>query len=173
MGKNFKNKKPIIVQSIIRRFNHFFFNFSLLFKSVSGLLEFLGGLFFVFLDKPTIIQILSNILHYNVFNVSNKTISNLVSQASEALDTSIYVFIAICLLGNGLFKIVLCSGLYFQKRMAFILGVVFLIALLIYQIVQSFYTFSYTLIFFNILDFLVILSIWQEYIYLKESRGFN
>jgi uncharacterized membrane protein len=161
------------VSLISREFNHIFFNVSLLFKSVSGLLEFLGGIFFVFLDKPKIIQIISKILHYNVFNISNKTISLLVSQASEALDTSIYVFIAIFLLGNGLFKIVLCFGLYFQKRLAFNLGIVFLIALLIYQIVQSFYTFSYTLIFFNVLDSLVILSIWQEYIYLQKSRKFR
>ncbi len=155
------------------RIVHILFNISMILKWIDGFFELLGGLAFVILKKEHILRLISHILNYNLFNIPNETISRWVTEISNALTTNIKIFISIILICNGAIKIILATSLLLKKLFAFPLAVAFLIILLLYQIIQMFYTPSLYLGLFNLFDSAVILVIWLEYQHLKKTKGFH
>lgn len=156
-----------------QRLVHILFTLSLVLKAIDGFIEFAGGLVFVFLKNADIIDLISKFLHYNLFKISNEKILDWVTYLSREFTTSIHIFISVILICSGFTKLVLALTLLMRKLFAFPFTLIFLCLLLIYQIVQTFYTPSLILYAFNIIDFIVILVIWREYIHLKKVNGFR
>ncbi|MBI2743904.1 MAG: DUF2127 domain-containing protein [Chlamydiales bacterium] len=152
---------------------HLLFNLAIILKGIDGLLEFVGGLFFVFLKKQGVLDSISKVLHYNLFKISNESVLDFVDYMSQMLSTSTFIFISAILIGNGVVKMLVSVGLLLRKFLAFIVAIVFLMLLLVYQIVECFYTPSLVLDMFTLFEALVIYVIWREYRYLKRTRGFR
>jgi uncharacterized membrane protein len=160
------SKKSIRVLQIL-------FNISIVLKGVDGLIELIGGVLFAILEKEVILKLIIDFLSYDLFKIPNKTVLELATTVSHDLDTSIRNFIIAVLIGNGFIKIAFAIGLLLRKMFIFPISIIFLIGLLIYQIIQTFYTPSLYLIFFNLFDFAVIVVIWLQYIHLKKSKKFR
>ena len=124
----------------------------------------------VTLKKEEILTLVSNILHYNLLRIPNQTIFNMVSHLSEALTANIKVFISVVLICNGLIKMILSANLLMRKMLAFPIAMVFLLLLLIYEIIQLFYTPSIYLALFILFDAIIVIVIWREYVYLKKNH---
>lgn len=154
------------------RFLQFLFTLTIVLKGIDGLFELIGGLFFVILKTPKLIDIISDILNYNIFHIPNDTIFDWVEKVSHALDTHVKVFIAILLIGNGVIKIALSINLLIRKLIVFPISIFFLILLLIYQTLQFIHTPSIYLFLFNLYDTIIIYVIWREYLYLKKQGDF-
>ncbi len=146
------------------------FNLSMIIKGIDGLFELAGGLAFIFLKKEHLLNLISKISHYNVLNISNHTFHKLANAASKVFETDIKNFIIVVLVCNGFIKIVIAGSLFLRIKRAFPYALVFLFALLVYQVVQMFYSPSLFLWLFNAFDALVILVIWAEYEHLKKTR---
>lgn len=149
------------------------FSASIIIKCIDGLIELAGGLSFIILDTDTIVEMWSRLLHYNLFHIHNVEILKLVTAASNALTTNVKVFISTILICNGFAKVTMAVPLFFRKLYAFPISLIFLVILLIYSIVQTFYTPSIYLTLFNIFDAAVILVIWLEYLHLKKTKKFH
>ena len=124
------------------------------------------------LKKDAILDFIYNVLQYHL-NLTDKTIADLLNMASKMLYTDVYTVIAIILIGNGAVKVVLAIGLFFRDYLSFILGFVFFIGLLIYQIVENFHYPSKIFAAFNLLDAIIVFIIWREFLALKKKRAFR
>lgn len=146
------------------------FTLSIILKGIDGVVELVGGLVFVILKKQHILDIIFGFLNYDLFKIPNETILEWVTYVSNELTTSVKILISMILICNGVIKIVLSINLLLKNLVAFPISIAFLIILLIYQIIQTFYTPSLFLNLFNVFDFIVILLIWREYTRLKKQN---
>jgi len=153
-----------------KRALQFFFTLSIILKGIDGIIEFFGGLIFITLKKQSILNIVSSILHYKLFNIPNATLFKWVNEFSHIFTTDFRIFVSIVLICNGFIKVLISVSLLMKKLVAFPLAVGFLILLLIYQIIQIFYSPSYLLIILTGFDIIVIILIWKEYLFLKKNK---
>lgn len=134
------------------------------------MIELFGGVMFLFLNQASILNFFSHVVGYHVFRIPNRLILKWVEYISAHLTTDVRTFIAIILIISGLAKVILSINLVLRKLWAFPVAIAFLFLLIIYQTYKSFYFYSLPIQILNLVDVLIIIFIWKEYLYLKSTR---
>ena len=142
---------------------HILFLISIFFKGLDGVLEFAGGLVFLFLKHGAIIKYMSILFQPELAEDPNDIIANYLMNLAGHISSDTEFFAAIYLLVHGIVKISIVSGLYLRKLWVYPVAELILSLLVIYQIYRFSHTFSILLILLTIIDLFIIFLIQTEY----------
>lgn len=149
---------------------HKLFVAGLVMKGIDGILETIGGILLLFLDRAKMSHILVILTQHELFGLKHDFIAQ---KAWEFIDRQTFkfkLFEAIYLLGHGLVKLVLVWGLLKGKLLAYKFGLVILSGFVIYQTFRWFHTHSIVLLFLTIFDIIIIFLVWREYNEIKLNK---
>jgi uncharacterized membrane protein len=145
---------------------HWLFLVAIFFKGLDGLLEVSGGLILLFLSHTSLIRYVNFLFSQELSErPSDPVIQYLFSLTHISENTQL--FAGIYMLGHGLVKVGIVTGLYFRKLWVYPLAEVILIAFIVYQSWRFAHTHSPLLLFLTLVDAVIIFLIYKEYIRLK------
>ena len=142
---------------------HLLFLVGIFFKGLDGVLEFLGGLIFLFLKHHAIVKYVGILLRPELIEDPHDIFANYLLDLASLTSTSTEFFAAIFLLVHGGIKISIVTGLYLKKLWTYPLAQYILSLFVIYQLYRFSHTFSVLLIFLTVIDIFIIFLIHKEH----------
>ena len=150
---------------------HILFLIGVFFKGLDGVLEFIGGLIFLFIKHGTIAKYTSILFRHELAEEPHDIIANYLIEQAGSISRGTEFFAAIFLLVHGIIKISIVAGLYLRKLWVYPLAELILSLFIIYQLYRFSHTFSVLLIFLTIIDIFIVFLIWTEYKRLTGQLG--
>lgn len=147
----------------LKKLWHIFFLIGIFFKGLDGLLEFFGGMIFLFIRHGNIAKYTRILLQHEIIEDPNDIIANYLINFAGHISRNTEIFASLYLLVHGIIKISIILGLYTRKLWVYPLAEFILSLFVIYQIYRFCHTFSILLIFLSIIDLFIIFLIWTEY----------
>jgi uncharacterized membrane protein len=142
---------------------HVLFLIGIFFKGLDGVLEFFGGLMFLFLRHGAIVKYTHILFQNELSEDPHDIIANYLINLAAHTSRDTEFFAAIYLLVHGVIKISIVMGLYLRKLWIYPLAQLVLSLLVIYQLYRFSHTFSVLLILLTILDVFIIFLIRTEH----------
>lgn len=149
---------------------HRAFKVGIILKGVDGILELFGGLSLFFIKPTQIASWMQALTQYELIEDPRDLISNYLMQSSHQLSIGAELFGAAYLISHGIIKIAIVIGLLKNKLWAYPVGIVIFSLFGLYQIYCYAYSHSIGLVFLTVLDVIVILLTYHEYIYIKRQH---
>jgi uncharacterized membrane protein len=142
---------------------HLLFLVGLFFKGLDGILEITGGLILLLLKQGTIVRYVSVFFRNELAEDRDDIVANYLIHLVAGLSQSTEFFAGIYLLGHGIVKAGIVTGLLLRKLWVYILAEIVLAIFIVYQLYRYSHTYSTVLLFLTIVDFFIIFLIWTEY----------
>ena len=144
------------------RLLHLLFLVGIFFKGLDGILESIGGLVFMFLEKNAIAKYTHILFQNELTEDPNDIIANYLVNLAAHVSGDTEFFAAIYLLVHGIVKISIVTGLYLRKLWIYPVAEFILGLFVIYQLYRFSHTFSVLLIFLSVVDIFIIFLIHTE-----------
>ena len=146
---------------------HVLFLIGIFFKGLDGVLEFFGGLMFLFIRHGAIVEYTHILFQNELSEDPHDIIANYLINLAAHTSRDTEFFAAIYLLVHGIIKISIVLGLFLRKLWIYPLAQLILSLLVIYQLYRFSHTFSILLILLTMIDIFIILLIHIEHKRLK------
>ena len=148
---------------------HQLFEATVLVKGINGLWETISGLFFLFLPRETIKELVLLAVQRELAEDKWDVVSNYLVRFANNISISTQHFVAFYLIFYGIMNLFLTVFLLNKKIWAYPTAIGFHIIFLVYQIHRYFSHYSNLLLVLIILDIFTITLIWLEYVKIKNS----
>jgi uncharacterized membrane protein len=142
---------------------HILFLIGVFFKGVDGVLEFVGGLVFLFLTHGALEKYARIVFKGELAEDPHDIIANYLINLAAHTSRDTEFFAAIFLLVHGAIKISIVTGLYLRKLWIYPLAEIVLSVFVVYQLYRFSHTLSVLLIFLSIIDIFIIFLIRTEH----------
>jgi uncharacterized membrane protein len=130
---------------------------------MDGVLEFVGGLVFLFLTHGALEKYARIVFKGELAEDPHDIIANYLINLAAHTSRSTEFFAAIFLLVHGAIKISIVTGLYLRKLWIYPLAEIVLSVFVVYQLYRFSHTLSVLLIFLSIIDIFIIFLIRTEH----------
>jgi uncharacterized membrane protein len=142
---------------------HGSFRIGVAFKGLDGLVEFVGGFFFVFFSSDALADFVDRHTRGVLQLDPDNLLAHSLRHSFEHMSSDSKIFVAIYLLGHGAVKLLMVAGLLREKRWVFPVGIVVLFGFISFQIYRLCGHFSISLISFTLLDIIIAVLVCVEY----------
>jgi uncharacterized membrane protein len=142
---------------------HLLFLVAVFFKGLDGALELLGGLALLLIKHGTIIKYVNSLFYYILSEDPDDPIAAYLINYVAGISKNTELFAAIYLLGHGIIKVGIVTGLYLKKLWVYPLAELILALFVIYQLYRFSHTSSILLLLLTVVDAFIIFLIWKEY----------
>jgi uncharacterized membrane protein len=142
-------------------------------KAIDGVLEMAGGVLIFFITPEHTERIVRSLTENELPGMAHNLIRQHVVPAVQHATTGSKTFAAIYLLGHGVIKLGLVSGLLLKKRVAYPVAIVAFALFLIYQLIRYTEDASALLLVLSALDAFVIVMTVLEYRRLEAEHAFR
>ena len=153
-----------------RSFLHRWFDVGVLFKGAEGLLEMIAGTWLAF-DPDALHNVVFRLTAKELLHDPEDRIAGFLRHFAEDLGSGRQTFAIIYLIAHGVVKVVLAGGLLTNKRWAYPLAIVVLLAFAIYQVYRFTHTHSMLLPVLSALDLAIAWLVWREWQANPSSRA--
>jgi uncharacterized membrane protein len=158
-------------QSSREEWLHRLFKLGVALKGLDGLLETVSGVLFLLTSRSALTQFVFTITRPELLEDPDDWIANTLRHTFAHLSASGKLFGGVYLLVHGVIKLFLARSLLGGKLWSFPAAVAVLIAFVGYQIYRVNVRFSWVLLSLTILDSVIVVLVWHEYLHLKHRRG--
>ncbi len=131
---------------------HLFFVVSLWFKAVFALSEILGGIVAFFVTKQFLVDLVSWVFKEEFAEDPRDLLATYLLQSVQHLSLSTQHFAALYLLGHGIIKLWLITGLLRERLWYYPLALVVFGLFIVYQLYRFDFTHSFWLLFVTAVD---------------------
>lgn len=159
----------ILMKEKTKTIIHDIFEVGIFIKFLDGCIQVIAGIILLFISPTLINETLGKLFTYELMEDPHDFIATHILSFSSGLSISTLIFMAIYLLLNGLIKIGLVISIWQKKLWAYTLGGVILYLFLVYEIYLYFRTYSPFLLFFIIVDAVIISLLRFDYLRLKKK----
>lgn len=146
---------------------HWMFDIGVALKGLDGLLEVLGGAALMTTTRPFIIRIVGNVTRAELSEDPTDFVANYLRDMAQHLTVGTQHFASLYLLGHGIIKLVLVTGLLRGWRWSFPTATIALSAFIAYQAYRLTYAPSALLLLLTILDVVIAALVVHEW----RTRG--
>ena len=158
--------------SLDRALLHRIFRISILMKGIDGILETVGGLLLLFINKHSIAAAVRTLFSHELAQDPSDIVARFLIRLTENMSLNTRLFGALYLLIHGVIKIFLVGSLWRRKLWAYPLAGVILVVFVIYQIFRIVHSYSVMLLILTVIDIVIIVLLRFEYRRLvAESRA--
>lgn len=153
------------------RILHLAFDIGVWFKGLDGILEVIGGTLLLVFSRATLIGLVRALTRHELQeDPTDWVATHLRAWLPHFLSTT-QTFAGAYLLGHGAIKVFLVwGGLLRRKRWAFPTAIIFIGAFIGYQLQRVLHRFSIGLVALTLIDCLVLVLIWREYLMVRRAR---
>jgi uncharacterized membrane protein len=142
---------------------HRAFQVGVILKGLDGLVEAVGGLALLIINKPEIQQLVRLLTYNELSEDPNDFVANLLIHTSQRLSIRTQHFAGLYLLGYGVIKLGLTAGLLRGLRWSYPVALVILTLFVAYQVYRIMHTHSVVLSLLTLLDVAIVLLIFREW----------
>ena len=142
---------------------HELFEFSILIKGISAVVETLGGILLFFVTPASINKFISLFSLDELSDDPSDVFAQFLVHFAHTLSIGSTTFAALYLLSHGIVKLILVVCLFLKKTWAYPASIVVLLIFIAYQVYQYILTPSLLLVALTLVDFVVIALIYNEY----------
>ncbi|MDA3913375.1 DUF2127 domain-containing protein [Oleiagrimonas sp.] len=146
---------------------HWMFDIGVALKGLDGLLEVLGGAALMVTTLPFIIRIVGDVTGAELSEDPTDFVANHLRDMAQHLSVGTQHFVSFYLLGHGIIKLVLVTGLLRGWRWSFPAATIALSAFIAYQTYRLTYAPSALLLLLTILDVAIVALVVHEW----RTRG--
>jgi len=139
------------------------FLIAVFFKGLDGTLELLGGLVLLLIKHGTIINYVNSLFYYILSEDPDDPIAGYLIHYVAGISKNTELFAAVYLLGHGIIKVGIVTGLYLKKLWVYPLAQLVLVVFVVYQLYRFSHTSSVLLLVLTAIDAFIIFLIWKEY----------
>lgn len=139
------------------------FEGGIILKGISGALEFLGGIFLIFVDPASIHRFLAFVTQREIVEDPQDKFANLLLHSTEHFNTGSKTFAIAYLWLHAGVKLIAVIGILRNKLWAYPFSLITLGLLMLYQIYSISVKFSIGMLFLTIFDVFILALIWREY----------
>ena len=150
---------------------HLAFRASLILKAVFAAGEIIAGIGTYLITQQFIFKVLERVTREELLEDPRDAIVNYLLDSAERFSTSARNFATLYLLSHGVIKLWLIIGLLRGKRSYYPIAIAIFGMFIVYQVYRFGITHSLWLVLITVVDVLVVGLTWQEYRYLRGSRG--
>ena len=149
---------------------HRLFQIGVIIKALDGLLETMGGVLFVCVNKQTILHTIFRLTQHALVEDPDDWMANHLRAAFSHFSGGNKIFAITYLLGHGVVKLALAVGLWRGILWTFPAGLAVLAAFIGYQTFRMARGFSSGLCILTIIDIAIFVLVWREYRRLKRRK---
>lgn len=149
---------------------HDFFEIGMIIKLIEGILQFLAGILVLVFKSDFVISLVQIIFKHEILEDSGDFLANMFINLSQSLSISSIFFLGFYLILNGLVKLVLFFGLWYEKICFYILAEFILFLFVVFQIIKFFSSNHLAFLLLALLDIGFIFLINIEYRKLIVSK---
>jgi len=142
---------------------HKIFELGILIKGIDGILQILGGILLMFFNQAKLNKILVMITQHELSQDPNDVVANYIFNLSKSFSLSAQHFGIIYLISHGLMKIILYLLLLNNKRGAYPIAIVSLIAFIFYQMYRYVIGNSVFMLILTLFDVVMLILTMIEY----------
>lgn len=154
-------------QTLPAKILHRVFSVGIWVKGFDAVLEIIGGFIFLLASNLTLNKLIIALTEHELVEDPHDKIAIVLRQAIAHISSDTRIFGGIYLIGHGLVKLLLVTGLLQGKRWAYPATIGFLCLFIAYQLYQVSYHYSLGLVLLTFFDLIFVFSIWYEYQRLK------
>jgi uncharacterized membrane protein len=151
---------------------HVLFDISIIGKGIDSVLEVVGGVLFIFVPPNHIHAIIQALTQHELSEDPRDLIATYLLNSTRHLTKGATMFAAAYLLWHGAVKVGLVAALLLKRRWAYPAAIVAFCIFLVYQLYRYTHTHSPLLLALSVVDVIVIILTWIEYVRLKGIHGF-
>jgi len=137
-------------------------------KGIDGILELIAGIFLFFSQSNIISNVVQKIFQKEILEDPSDLLANYFIHAANNITIGTFSFIVLYLIAHGLIKIGLFSALLSKKTWAHIIAGIVLFLFIIYQLARFSITHSIILLFFTLIDMIILVLLQFEYKRVKK-----
>jgi uncharacterized membrane protein len=153
-----------------RKIEHTLFLLSVWIKGLAGVVETIGGFLVFFISQKLLDSFVLFLAAPELAGDSTDWVVNYVSNAVQHFSEGTKYFASIYLVIHGLIKIFLVANLLQKRLWAYPLSLWFLGAFIVYQCYRFTHTHSIWLVLLTVMDLVVVILIWREYRWCKQTK---
>jgi len=139
------------------------FDVSLTLKGIDGLLELIGGIFFLFLSPDRLNAIVRFLTQHELSKDPHDVIATHIVSYAHTITGSVSLFLAVYLLSHGIVKIILVVAVLNEKLWAYPWLIAFLLIFIAYQVYQLVLKPSVGLVLLTLFDLFIVYLTVLEY----------
>ena len=158
-----------LLNLMMRRILHRFFELGIIIKGVDGGLELVGGLLLVFLPPAAINRVVFFFVEGELKEDPTDLVANLLLHTTRSA-IEVRVPASVFLIVHGIVKLVLVGGLATNRLWSYPAAILVFAGFTIYQLYQLSQQYSLFLEVVTVLDVIVILLVIAEYTYMRIAR---
>jgi uncharacterized membrane protein len=159
-----------LLNLMMRRILHRFFELGIIIKGVDGGLELVGGLLLVFLPPAAINRVVFFFVEGELKEDPTDLVANLLLHTTRSA-IEVRVSASTFLIVHGIVKLALVGGLATNRLWSYPVAILVFAGFTIYQLYQLSQQYSLFLEVVTVLDVIVILLVIAEYRHMKIVRG--
>lgn len=149
------------------------FKVSVIIKGIDGALEILGGALLFFLSPSQIHGMIRILTQHELSEDPRDVVARYLLHSTTDLAEGVRVFAAIYLLGHGVIKLGLITGLLWRQRWAYPSAIVTFALFMAYQLYRYSHTGSPEMLVLTAFDVVVIALTYLEYRRLRAAHAFH
>lgn len=150
-----------------------FFDVSLAFKGVDGILEIVGGILLALVTSGQLSGWLRFLTHHELDGDADDVVVRFLIHAIQHRNASTQAFATAFLVGHGVTKVALVLALVRRYRWAYPTAIAIFAAFLVYQVYRFFLTHALWLLCLSLIDAVVIVLTALEYRRMIASRTWS
>jgi uncharacterized membrane protein len=158
-----------LLNLMMRRVLHRFFELGMLIKGIDGGLELVGGLLLVFLSPAAVNRVVFFFVEGELREDPTDLIANLLLHTTRSA-SQVRVPASVFLIVHGIVKLVLVAGLATGRLCSYPAALLVFAGLTTYQLYQLSQQYSFFLEIVTILDGIVILLVITEYMHVRMDE---
>ena len=160
------------MKNIIReKYIHDAFEISILLKGFLAILETIGGIILLFLNKNYFLTLILNLTHDELVDGSNHFVISYIIQHLQNLTISTQHFTSLYLLSHGAIKLFLIVGLFKKKYWVYPTAITIFSIFTIYQFYLIYIGPSLSVFAITILDLIMIALTYYEWSHFRKSSS--
>jgi uncharacterized membrane protein len=154
-----------------RKVEHRLFLVGVWIKGLAGAVETIGGVAVLFITQKLIDSFVLFLAAPELAEDPADRGADYLSGAFQHFSEGTKYFASVYLIVHGLIKLFLVANLLRERLWAYPLSLWFLCAFIVYQCYRFTHTHSIWLVLLTVIDLAVVILIWREYRWCKQSRG--
>lgn len=147
------------------------FEGGIIIKGISGGLEFLGGLFLLFISPATIHNFLVFVTQREIVEDPHDKLANFLLHSTQHFNTGNKFFAVAYLWVHATVKLIAVIGILRNQLWAYPFSLITLGFLMLYQVYSITVKFSLGMLLLTIFDIFILALIWREYGKAKQLLG--
>ncbi len=162
------DKKDMTKEMVLEKVVHRVFTAGIWIKGFDAVLEIIGGFIFLLASNLTLNRLVIALTEHELVEDPHDRIAIILRQAVLHISSDTRIFGSIYLIGHGLTKLWLVTGLLRGKRWAYPATICFLCLFIAYQLYHISDQYSLGLLLLTFFDTIFVFSIWYKYKHLNH-----